>query len=74
MTNSKLVRLIILTGLSLGISTYAMAQNTKAKNVKKPEVKSAMPLYEKYIDDNMDLHLKEFVELVSIPSISSIQR
>ena len=72
MTKSKFLSLIFLTSLYLFISTYLMAQNAKSKNVKKDQVKSAMPLYEKYIDDNMDAHLKEFIELVSIPSISSI--
>ncbi len=33
---------------------------------------SAQKSYEKYIDDNKDAHLKEFIELISIPSISSI--
>ncbi len=34
--------------------------------------KSVTDYYGKYIDENRDRHLKEFVELVSIPSISSI--
>lgn len=34
--------------------------------------KFELTAYEKYIDANNDTHLKEFVELVSIPSISSI--
>jgi acetylornithine deacetylase/succinyl-diaminopimelate desuccinylase-like protein len=69
MTKSKFARLIFLTGLSLSISTQLIAQNAKTK---KETTKSAMPAYEKYIDEHMDAHLKEFVELVSIPSISSI--
>ena len=72
MIKSKITTQIILTSLSLFISTHLLAQNTKAKNVKKTEAKSAMPTYEKYIDDNTDKHIKEFIELVSIPSISSI--
>ena len=72
MTSSKLLALIFLTSLSSFISTHLIAQNTKGKNVKKDQVKSAIPSYEKYIDDNMDAHIKEFIELVSIPSISSI--
>jgi len=72
MTSSKLLALIFLTSLSLFISTHLAAQNAKSKNVKKDQLKSAMLSYEKYIDDNMDAHIKEFVELVSIPSISSI--
>ncbi len=38
----------------------------------KEKVKSLLASYEKYIDDNNDRHLEEFMELVSIPSISSI--
>ena len=72
MTKSKLVTLIFLTSLSLFISSHLEAQNAKAQNVKKEQVKSVMPSYEKYIDDNTDNHIKEFIELVSIPSISSI--
>ena len=72
MIKSKLLMLVFLTSLSLFISTHLMAQNARAKNAKKEQVKSAMPTYEKYIDDNMDAHQKEFIELVSIPSISSI--
>ncbi len=34
--------------------------------------KASISKYEKYIDENNDQHLKEFLELVSIPSISSI--
>ena len=71
-TSSKLLPLIFLTSLSSFISTHLTAQNTKGKNVKKDQVKSAMPSYEKYIDDNMNAHIKEFIELVAIPSISSI--
>ena len=69
MTSSKLLPLIFLTIVSLSTNTQLLAQKATTK---KGTIKSAMPLYEKYIDDNMDAHLKEFVELVSIPSISSI--
>jgi acetylornithine deacetylase/succinyl-diaminopimelate desuccinylase-like protein len=69
MTKSKFARLIFLTGLSLSISFQLIAQKAKTK---KETTKSAMSPYEKYIDEHMDAHLKEFVELVSIPSISSI--
>ncbi len=41
------------------------------KKINKPVI-SSQASYEKYIDDNNDAHLKEFIELVSIPSISSI--
>jgi acetylornithine deacetylase/succinyl-diaminopimelate desuccinylase-like protein len=50
-------------------SFHLLAQKKKSKI---ESVKTAMPSYEKYIDDNNDAHLKEFIELVSIPSISSI--
>ena len=69
MTSSKLLPLIFLTIVGLSTNTQLLAQKATTK---KGTIKSAMPLYEKYIDDNMDAHLKEFVELVSIPSISSI--
>lgn len=42
------------------------------KKVNTEQVKSSFTAYEKYIDENTDAHLKEFMELVSIPSISSI--
>lgn len=45
-----------------------LGQNTKDKK----EQKSSLSSYEKYIDDTNEAHLKEFIELVSIPSISSI--
>ena len=70
--NSKFAKLVFFTSVSLLIGTHLMAQKAKTNNAKKEEVKSSMPLYEKYIDDNTDAHLKEFVELISIPSISSI--
>ncbi|MFX8848724.1 hypothetical protein ABTM68_20995, partial [Acinetobacter baumannii] len=34
--------------------------------------KEAMQGYEKYFEENKEKHLKEFIELVSIPSISSM--
>ena len=69
MTKIKFAGLVMLTVLSLSMTTPLIAQKTTTK---KETIKSAISLYEKYIDDNMDRHLKEFVELVSIPSISSI--
>jgi acetylornithine deacetylase/succinyl-diaminopimelate desuccinylase-like protein len=72
MTKFNIVTVIILTGLSLFTGTYLMAQHAKTNNAKKEQLKSSQASYEKYVDDNMDAHLKEFVELVSIPSISSI--
>ena len=51
------------------LSFSLVAQKTKTKN---EQVKPTLTAYEKYIDDNNDAHLKEFIELISIPSISSI--
>ncbi len=62
--------LIVLTSLSIFGSHLLMAQTAKAK--KEGKVHLAMPAYEKYIDEKTDAHLKEFIELVSIPSISSM--
>ena len=50
-------------------SFQLLAQKTKAKI---EQVKSLPSSYEKYIDENNDAHLKEFMELIAIPSISSI--
>ena len=50
-------------------SSSLFAQKPKTNT---EQVKSFLSSYEKYIDDNNDAHLKEFMELVSIPSISSI--
>jgi acetylornithine deacetylase/succinyl-diaminopimelate desuccinylase-like protein len=59
---SKILILSVFVSLSLCCSFIGFAQNSKPQ----------MASYEKYIDEKMDAHLKEFVELVSIPSISSI--
>jgi acetylornithine deacetylase/succinyl-diaminopimelate desuccinylase-like protein len=59
---------ILFIVLVLLFSDPLLAQNTKAKK----EQKLPLSSYEKYIDSNNDAHLKEFMELVSIPSISSI--
>ena len=67
MTISKFSALSIFLSLTLLVNVYAIAQNTNSKTAK-----SSLASYEKYIDDKMDVHLKEFKELVSIPSISSI--
>jgi acetylornithine deacetylase/succinyl-diaminopimelate desuccinylase-like protein len=53
------------------ISFNLLAQNAKDKAIKATQ-KSSLTSYEKYIDENNDAHLKEFIELISIPSISSI--
>lgn len=66
---SKTTVLFLFTCLSLLAGMHSIAQKTKSK---KGKAESSMLSYEKYIDDNMDTHLKEFTELISIPSISSI--
>jgi acetylornithine deacetylase/succinyl-diaminopimelate desuccinylase-like protein len=48
------------------------AQNINTIKVNKESAKTSIKSYEKYIDANNDKHLKEFLELVAIPSISSI--
>jgi len=72
MTISKSLALSIFVSLNLLANTNSTAQNTNSKISKKEQVKSSLTSYEKYIDDNNDSHLKEFIQLVSIPSISSI--
>ena len=72
MTISKNLALSIFVSLNLLTSTNSTAQKIKSKTSKNEQVKSSLTSYEKYIDDNNDAHLKEFMELVSIPSISSI--
>ena len=72
MTISKSLVLSIFVGSSLLANTSSTAQNNESETSKKEKVKSSLTSYEKYIDDNNDAHLKEFMELVSIPSISSI--
>lgn len=64
---NKQIALLFIALLNV-FSFQLMAQK---QNNNKP-VKSSQASYEKYIDDNNDAHLKEFMELVSIPSISSI--
>ena len=72
MTISKPLALSIFVCLNLFVNSNSTAQNTNSKNSKKEKVKTSISSYEKYIDDNNGLHLKELIELVSIPSISSI--
>ncbi len=57
--------------LSLFICGETLAQAKPKKP--KAEPQSSLAAYEKYIDDNKERQLKEFTELISIPSISSIQ-
>ncbi len=72
MTISKKLALFFFISLNLLANTHSTAQNTRAKSSKKEPAKTPLSSYEKYIDDKMDAHLQEFIELVSIPSISSI--
>jgi len=72
MSITKSLGLLLLAGLQLLANTNSKAQNTHSKTPKKEEVKFSLAAYEKYIDDSADAHIKEFLELVSIPSISSI--
>ena len=71
MTISKYLALVLFVSLNLFTKTLA-AQSKNLKISKSQEVKSSLKSYEKYFDDNHDSHLQEFLELVSIPSISSI--
>jgi acetylornithine deacetylase/succinyl-diaminopimelate desuccinylase-like protein len=68
----KFLAQLSLVTLNLLSSQHLIAQNIKTKTSKMEETKSPLKSYEKYIDDNNEEHLKEFIELVSIPSISSI--
>jgi len=70
MAISNSLVLSIFVSLNLLVTTDSIAQNTNAS--KKQNVNPSLASYEKYIDDKMDAHLKEFKELVSIPSISSM--
>ena len=72
MTLLKYSHLLILVILSLLSSAHVIAQDVKTGNAKKKQLKKNFSSYEKYIDDNNDAHLKEYIELVSIPSISSM--
>lgn len=72
MTNQKILTVSILISLNVFINTNLNAQNGAANAVNEEQLKSSLAPYERYIDEHMDTHLKEFKELVSIPSISSI--
>ena len=64
--------LSVFVSISLLVSMYASAQQTRPAKSKKAPAGPATGAYEKYIDDNEQAHVKEFVDLVAIPSISSI--
>ncbi|OQY96544.1 MAG: hypothetical protein B6D37_01565 [Sphingobacteriales bacterium UTBCD1] len=72
MTISKSLLLTIFVGLNILANTNSIAQNVNSKTSKKEQVKPSLTSYEKYIDENNNAHLKEFMELIAIPSISSI--
>ena len=72
MTISRVLTLLIFVSLNLFANSILIAQRTNTRTSKKGKVSSSLPLYEKYIDDHTDAHLKEFIELISIPTISSI--
>ena len=72
MTISKQIILLMIIGVQIMAGTNLIAQPIKTKNSKKEPVNFNMSSYEKYIDENNAGHLKEFIELVSIPTISSI--
>jgi acetylornithine deacetylase/succinyl-diaminopimelate desuccinylase-like protein len=65
MKKNILVLLVMINVFSFQL----LAQKKKTTTV---QSKSSFTSYEKYIDANNDAHLKEFIELISIPSISSI--
>ena len=65
------IRLILaILGAFTGI--LSNAQNNKSAEAQKDHLKKEFSSYEKYIDENNDAHLKEYLEFVSIPSISSM--
>jgi acetylornithine deacetylase/succinyl-diaminopimelate desuccinylase-like protein len=72
MTISKSVLLSIVVSLSTLTSTKTIAQKSNSGSAITGKEKPSWASYEKYIDDNNDTHLKEYKELVSFPSISSI--
>ncbi len=62
----------MIMGLLLCAFINATAQKPISKKTNQESSRASIVSYEKYIDENNDQHLKEFLELVSIPSISSI--
>jgi acetylornithine deacetylase/succinyl-diaminopimelate desuccinylase-like protein len=67
MNNKRIVLLFIAL-----INVFSFQLSAQKKKVITAQSKSSYASYEKYIDENNDAHLKEFTELISIPSISSI--
>jgi acetylornithine deacetylase/succinyl-diaminopimelate desuccinylase-like protein len=72
MKKFKIPARLILAILTVLTSMQLKAQNNKSGDVKKDRLNNALLSYEKYIDENRDAHLKEYLEFVSIPSISSM--
>ncbi|MBX9734253.1 MAG: M20/M25/M40 family metallo-hydrolase [Chitinophagaceae bacterium] len=62
--------LLLATIFSLLATNNASAQNNITG--RQSQQKQALLTYEKYFDDNKEKHLQEFMELISIPSISSM--
>ncbi|HMC86906.1 MAG TPA: M20/M25/M40 family metallo-hydrolase, partial [Chitinophagaceae bacterium] len=60
---------VILSALAGG---QLNAQNSRSGTAEKDHLKMDFLSYEKYIDENNEAHLKEYLEFVSIPSISSM--
>ncbi len=73
MFRSRLIALLLLAGIQLVISPSLYAQKNKPKAASAVSGMASLAAYEKYIDDNSADHLKEYLELVSIPTISSIE-
>ena len=73
MASSKYVVLSIFLSLYFFTNINSTAQRTISKTPKKEQSKSFLSSYEKFIDEQNSAHLKEFMELVAIPSISAIQ-
>jgi len=73
MTISDYLKKTITISLILLVTIHSPAQNTSRKTSKKESVNASLAYYEKYIDDHADDHVKEFMELIAIPSISSME-
>lgn len=71
MTRSNYISPVIFHILILLTGGNSTAQNTHAKTANGEQANSSVASYERYFDSNKDGHLKEFMELVAIPTISS---
>ncbi|MBY0435264.1 MAG: M20/M25/M40 family metallo-hydrolase, partial [Cyclobacteriaceae bacterium] len=65
--NKSIAKILTVVALLTVFSFQLLAQKKKTE-----QVKTSVSSYEKYIDNTNEAHLKEFMELISIPSISSI--